>query len=258
MGVCVWGGGGGGGDKAHVVVYVLARCVFVCGGRSWIFMFTLAHRNGGNCLPLSHEMLNHVCTHFIMMWKKTSLRIIVHLIWSWCFLFLMLRKGACLGRIWWNLENHGQISSNIDKKVDGNSVTDPLPAPADDDSSSENFNTPYELLPAKTRSRTEPFDVHGLLSGAMTAHSSRLCSSSTETQRRKQHSEYCSQCSQQKNRPCAVTESSEAHTHLRRCGLFFNAVLLHHDSINSVWHIVWTHGRNLRLTLVLGLSLLEM
>ena len=70
--------------------------------------------------------------------------------------------------------------------------------------------------------------------GAMTAHSSRLCSSSTETQRRKQHSEYCSQCSQQKNRPCAVTESSEAHTHLRGCGLFFNAVLLHHDSINSV------------------------
>ena len=24
----------GGGDKVHVVVYVLARCVFVCGGRS--------------------------------------------------------------------------------------------------------------------------------------------------------------------------------------------------------------------------------
>ena len=33
--VCVWGGGGGGGagHKVHVVVYVLARCVFVCGGR---------------------------------------------------------------------------------------------------------------------------------------------------------------------------------------------------------------------------------
>ena len=59
--------------------------------------------------------------------------------------------------------------SNIDKKVDDNSVTDPLPAPADDDLISENSNPPYELLPAKTRSRTEPFDVHGLLSGAMTA-----------------------------------------------------------------------------------------
>ena len=62
-----------------------------------------------------------------------------------------------------------EMSSNIDKKVDDNSVTDPLPAPADEDSNSENSNPPYELLPAKTRSRTEPFDVHGLLSGAMIA-----------------------------------------------------------------------------------------
>ena len=64
----------------------------------------------------------------------------------------------------------GQISSNIDKKVDDNSVTDLLPAPADEDSNSENSNPPYELLPAKTRSRAEPFDVHGLLSRAMAAH----------------------------------------------------------------------------------------
>ena len=32
------------------------------------------------------------------MWKKTSPRIIVHLIWNWCCLFQMLRKGACLGQ----------------------------------------------------------------------------------------------------------------------------------------------------------------
>lgn len=110
-----WGVGGG----VHVAVYVFAPCVFVCGGKSWIFIFTLARRNGGNCvksvcmgLPLSHvicklschlqvvknvEMLKHIHTHFIMMWKKTSLRIIVHLIWSWC-LFQMVRKGACLGQ----------------------------------------------------------------------------------------------------------------------------------------------------------------
>ena len=63
-----------------------------------------------------------------------------------------------------------EISSNIDKKVDDNSITNPLPAPADDDLNSENSNPLYELLPAKTRSRTEPFDVHGLLSRAITAH----------------------------------------------------------------------------------------
>ena len=33
-----------------------------------------------------------------------------------------------------------EMSSNIDKKVDDNSVTDPLPAPADDDLNSENSN----------------------------------------------------------------------------------------------------------------------
>ena len=45
-----------------------------------------------------------------------------------------------------------EILSNTNKKVDDNSVTDPLPAPVDDDS------------------RTEPFDVYGLLSRAITAH----------------------------------------------------------------------------------------
>ena len=59
---------------------------------------------------------------------------------------------------------------SIDRKVDDNSVTDPLPATAADDLNSENSNLPYELLPAKTRSRPKPFDVHGLLSRAMTAH----------------------------------------------------------------------------------------
>ena len=63
-----------------------------------------------------------------------------------------------------------EISSNTNKKVDDNSVTDPLPAPADDDLNSENSNPPHELLPAKTRSRTEPFDVYGVLSRAITAH----------------------------------------------------------------------------------------
>ena len=53
--------------------------------------------------------------------------------------------------------------------MDNNSVTDPLPAPAHGDLNSENSNPPYELLPAKTRSRTEPFDVHGLLIWAITA-----------------------------------------------------------------------------------------
>ena len=63
-----------------------------------------------------------------------------------------------------------EISSNTNKKVDDNSVTDPLPAPADDDLNSEKSNPPYELLPAKTHSRTEPFDVYGVLSRAITAH----------------------------------------------------------------------------------------
>ena len=63
-----------------------------------------------------------------------------------------------------------EMSSNIDKKVDDNSVTDPLPAPAEDDLNSENSNPPYELLRAKTHSRTDPFDVYGLLSRAITAH----------------------------------------------------------------------------------------
>ena len=53
--------------------------------------------------------------------------------------------------------------------MDDNSVTDPLPAPAHGDLNSENSNPPYELLPAKTRGRTEPFDVHGLLIWAITA-----------------------------------------------------------------------------------------
>ena len=63
-----------------------------------------------------------------------------------------------------------KVSSNIDKRVDDNSVTDPLPAPADDDLDSEKSSPPYELLPAKTRSRAEPFEVHGLLFRAITAH----------------------------------------------------------------------------------------
>ena len=101
-----------------------------------------------------------------------------------------------------------------------------------------------------------------LMSRAITAHWSLLCSSSTEMQRRKQHSEYCSKCSQQKNRPCVVSKSSEAHTCLRGCGLFFNGALLHHDSFADVASLRDTlcghTEETLRLTLVLGLYLLEM
>ena len=101
-----------------------------------------------------------------------------------------------------------------------------------------------------------------LMSRAITAHWSLLCSSSTEMQRRKQHSEYCSKCSQQKNRPCVVSKSSEAHTCLRGCGLFFNGALLHHDSFADVASLRDTlcghTEETLRLTLVLWLYLLEM
>ena len=156
-----------------------------------------------------------------------------------------------------------EISSNTNKKVDDNSVTDPLPATAADDLNSENSNLPYELLPAKTRSRPKPFDVHGLLSGAMTARDTDPdFALALQKCREEKHSEYCIQCSQQKNRPCVVSESSEAHTCLRGCGFFFNAALLHHDSFADAASLCDTlcghTEETLRLTLVLGLYLLEM
>ena len=82
----------------------------------------------------------------------------------------------------------GQISSNTDKRVDDKSVTDPLPAPADDDLNSENSNPPYELLPAKSRSRTEPFDVHVLLSRTITARDTDTDFALTLQKRREENS----------------------------------------------------------------------
>ena len=59
-----------------------------------------------------------------------------------------------------------------------------------------------------------------------------------------------------------VSEPSEAHTYLRGCGLFFSVVLLHHDSFADAAFLCDTLCRHteetLRLTLVLGLYLLEM
>ena len=72
--------------------------------------------------------------------------------------------------------------------MDDNSVTDPLPAPADDDLNSENSNPPYELLPAKTRSRTEPFDVHVLLSRTITARDTDTDFALTLQKRREENS----------------------------------------------------------------------